>query len=299
MIYNPNKELIPFHPKKHWYYSDSQCRDNEKFILKLKRYKVYYLSAVIPNGWSDVKLKVYTIGNSLLPGDYYFQNMQLYYDHATDTSFVAFELLTESLPVGTYYIGISEPKYPAETLYGEPFCVTNMNFLAPNSSSGVTGFDLRWAPKCLKVGNVIYPPPFDTSQGYSFRRIHFQGLTIVLSDTQISESVVEDAFGNETSVSQMIVQKYMFSAVLPFYLIEALTTLPLHSEIYLDEWWGTTRKISKIEVISEPEDFGCAGKVTIRFETNRVVKSGCCEESVTQKIDYNPNHYDEDDYSTT
>lgn len=296
MIYNPNKELIPFHPKKHWYYSDSQCRDNEKFILKLKRYKVYYLSAVIPNGWSDVKLKVFTIGGSQLPGDYYFQNVQVFFDHATSTTFVTFEINTESMPTGVYYITLSEPKFPNDVLYCEPFCVTSK---FSNRTTGVNGFDLRWAHKCLKVGNVLYPTPSDPEAAFAFRKIHFQGLTIVLSDTQISESVVEDAFGNETSVSQMIIQKYMFSAVLPFYLIEALTTLPLHSEIYIDEWYGVTKKISKIEVIPEPEDFGCAGKVTIRFETNRVVKSGCCEESVTEKIDYNPNHYDEDDYSTT
>ena len=287
MIFNPNKEIIPFHPNKHWYFTDEQCKGNTKFQMKLKRYFTYFFSTPIPNEWQDPQVKLMKMDDSEVTGNL-FHEVNLYYDHNELQTYITFEFDTSEITTGKYYIKIVDDRYPENPLYSEPFCV---------KSGYSPELTLRWSSKCLKVGRVIYPP--SKEEGHSWRKLHMDGITVVLSDTQTTEEVVQDETGNETPVSQTITQKYMFSAVFPFYIIEALTTLPLHSEIYLEAHNKWQKKISRIEVTSEPEDFGCAGKVTVKFETNRVFKAGCCEDSVTEKINYNPFHYDDDNYSTT
>lgn len=286
MIFNPNKEIIPFHPNKHWYLTDKQCKDNTKFQMKLLRYALYHFSTPIPNDWDHVTLSLYKMDGTDI-GDDSFNEIKFYYDHQGNQTYITFEVDTALIPAGKYYIQIIDSRYPENPLYSEPFCVKGYS----------PEFTLRWSNKCLKVGNVIYAPTKTAQQ--TFRKLHIDGITVVLSDTQTTEEVVQDETGNETPVSQTITQKYMFSAVFPFYIIEALTTLPLHSDVYLEAHNKWEKKMERIEVTSEPEDFGCAGKVTIKFETNRVFKTGCCDDSVTEKIDYNPFHYDDDNYSTT
>ncbi len=287
MIFNPNKEIIPFHPGRHWYYSDKQCKDNVKHKMKLQRYATYHFSTPIPNAWNNVVIALHKMDNSDVGGDLFFE-IETYYDHANNRSYITFDLDTSQVSAGTYYILITDTLH-ADALYSEPFCV---------KTGYSPEFTLRWGGgECLKVGNVIYPPSAQTK--YSYRKLHMDGITVVLSDTQTTEEILQDENGGETPVSQTITQKYMFSAVFPFYVIEALTTLPLHSEVYLEAHNKWEKKMERIEVTSEPEEFGCAGKVTIRFETNRVFKAGCCDSSVTRKIDYNPEHYDDEQYSTT
>lgn len=287
MIFNPNKEILPFHFGKHWHHTDKQCRDNEKYMQKLQRFTQYHFSTIIPNSWNNSSVKLMDLSDEEIGGDIFWEVIT-YYDHSTQSTFFTFTLNTEEVPIGKYYIQISDLAYEDDVMTSEPFCVKD-NY-SPE-------FTLEWSNKCMRVGNVVYQPIKTAPR--SSRKLHLDGITVVLSDTNQTEEVLQDDFGNETPLSRFLTQKYMFSAALPFYVIEALTTLPLHSEVYLEHHNHYRYKLQKTEVISEPEEFGCFGKVTIKFEVNRISKAGCCDDSITLKVDYSGRHYDEDNYSTT
>src|SRR5690606_4016015 len=159
--------------------------------------------------------------------------------------------IDSSLISAEYYISV-------ETLglkyYSEVFCVATQN----NSKVGIS-----WGANC-RVGNMVYSGDFK-------QKINLDAVIVPL-DSQIEETTIENGFGEESKSLQILKQPYMLSCIVPNFIAEALSAIPLHDKFnvfdfknkqpFVNEFDGD---IQSVDVKVYPVENGCQSFVEITY----------------------------------
>jgi len=239
----------------------------------------------------------YHYSNNLFPDTYYFQHMvspsitnisevtSVQLRKVSDNTVVAYSFVKYLYgdEIGNKYLIIKVnlasdligDKYYISTTtaynkyYSEIFCVTNIKY----DEVGIV-----WA-STSKVGNMIYKNDFK-------HKVNIKAKIVPLP-TEIEEETEEDGFGSETPTFQKLTQSYFFSAVLPNYLAQALSAIPLHNQFkvidYLLDESGTEsfdENITKVEVKVTPEDDSCHSFVEVTYQKELILKTACDDDLI-------------------
>ena len=184
----------------------------------------------------------------------------------SDTSSIKY--LSIILNAGNELIG-SEYYLSVETTegfyYSEPFCISQI------SKKMIT---IEWSGG-KKVGKMIYPPNFKHS-------VNIDAI-ISVAESELEQEVDEDGFGNEVPNLQILKQRMAVSFLVPNFIAQSLTALPLHSKVnFINRYIGETptelkKENLNITVIATPEADNCFSFIEINYDQNTTIKSGCDE----------------------
>lgn len=238
--------------------------------------------------------KGYVYKNNLFPDTYYFQHkLSKNVSKITDITSVDIRLVSDNSIVAyaseKFLFGdenedrfliikiniasdlIGDQYYISTTTdygryYSETFCVTNVKY---------NEIGLVWA-STNRVGNMIYQNDFK-------HKVNIYAKLVPLPTT-IEQETEEDGFGNETPTYQKLTQSYFFSAVIPNYLAEALSAMPLHNQFKVIDYFtgesGTDtfdEAITGVIVNVTPEDDACFSFVEFTFVKQIIIKTACSE----------------------
>jgi len=151
--------------------------------------------------------------------------------------------------------------------YSEIFCVSQIS----NSFIGI-----EWASSNGKVGEMVYFNDFKHSINIEAK--------IISSEPDIEEETEEDGHGNEVPTLQILKQGHELSFVVPNFIAQALSALPLHDKVnFINRSLGESPeelqiKNKYIEIKSKPEPDGCNSYVEMKYIDELVISTACTEE---------------------
>lgn len=180
--------------------------------------------------------------------------------------------LDSGLIDGQYYIGVITE---LGNYYSETFCIKNIIY---------TRVGLVWA-STNRVGAMMYADGFKHKLTFDAK--------IVPLPTEIQEDTLEDGFGNETPTLQRLIQPYVFSCVVPNYIAEAISALPLHDQFKVINYWtgesGTEEfdeDITDMEVTVTPEEDSCFSLLQVQYSVQTVIKTSC-RDAIDEVVPFN------------
>ncbi len=163
-----------------------------------------------------------------------------------------------------YYLAVST-EYGS--YYSETFCVSQLN---------KDYIGIEWASTNGKVGEMVYLNDFKHSINIEAK--------IVSSEPEIEEETEEDGFGNEVPTLQILKQGHELSFVVPNFIAQALSAIPLHDKInFINRRIGEITqelevKNKYVELKITPEKDGCNSYIEINFIDELIVSTSCKEE---------------------
>lgn len=172
--------------------------------------------------------------------------------------------LGPSLVGDEFYISV-ETEF--QKYYSEPFCVSQIK----SNNIGI-----EWSSTSGKVGNLVY---FNGFKNY----INVDAVIVPL-ESNIEEETEEDGFGNETPTLQVLKQNYQLSFVVPNFIAQALSALPLHDKVsFINRALGesSTELVEgnkSISVKAVPELDNCFSYVEITYTDETIIKTACASE---------------------
>jgi hypothetical protein len=129
---------------------------------------------------------------------------------------------------------------------------------------------LEWGNSC-DFGNILYQNGF-------VNRLYLD-VDVANPSYPIEEEAQPDGNNDPHPVWQKWQKLYRFEDVVPEYMLDALTLIPMHDTIYISLKSGEAGKVKEIS-ISEPdwdETLGHLARVTIEFSFDSIIKTACCE----------------------
>lgn len=270
-FYNKTKNPFPFYPlqgevwtniKPLWHRTNCKgCCYAHKIGLG-----TYYFQLQLNNSINDADdveaVNLRNVSDNEIVNDVDI-NFNVYLDSQSNKHLVI-SLLTDNDLVGSdYYLSVETV---LGNYYSEVFCVV---------SSLAKLITIEWASSKSRVGSLIYPESFKHS-------INIEAV-ITPTESEIEEDTESDGFGNEIATLQVLKQGHTLSFVVPNFIAQALTALPLHDKVnFINRaiGEGTTeleKKNKYITVRSTPEEDNCNSLVEINYTDELIINAGCDE----------------------
>lgn len=273
-FYNPQKNPFPFYElegevwtnvKPKWHRTKChQCCYKHRILVGQHFFQLPIDSSIIGAGsFNSVDLR--TVSDNAVVSNTTKQ-LNVFADSSGNKYLMIIFEIEQSMVGDEYYISVDSDQ---KKYYSEIFCV---------AQSLQNHIGIEWASSTSKVGQMIYALGFKHSINLEAK--------MVQREPELVEDTEEDGFGNEVATLQILKQGYEFSMVVPNFLAQALSAIPLHDMVNLiNRSLGETSSDLNLEnkyvvVNAAAELDGCNSFVEIQYVEETVTKTACSNDIV-------------------